>query len=263
MNDPLIIAGKSFGSRLLTGTGKHRSTEELLASVEASGCEIITVAIRRLNLDDPNEKTLLDHLDWDRYQILPNTAGCRTAEEAIFTARLAREVTGSDWIKVEVIPDPKYLLPDPIGTLEASEKLIAEGFTVLPYIHADPVLARRLEEAGCATVMPLGSPIGSGRGVFTSEEIQIIIEQANVPVVVDAGLGAPSEASLVMELGADAVLVNTAIALAGDPAMMAEAFRLGVEAGRKAYLAGRIPKKAYASASSPVEGVATPAPGRG
>jgi len=263
MNDPLIIAGKSFGSRLLTGTGKHRSTEELLASVEASGCEIITVAIRRLNLDDPNEKTLLDHLDWDRYQILPNTAGCRTAEEAIFTARLAREVTGSDWIKVEVIPDPKYLLPDPIGTLEASEKLIAEGFTVLPYIHADPILARRLEEAGCATVMPLGSPIGSGRGVFTSEEIQIIIEQANVPVVVDAGLGAPSEASLVMELGADAVLVNTAIALAGDPAMMAEAFRLGVEAGRKAYLAGRIPKKAYASASSPVEGVATPAPGRG
>ena len=263
MNDPLIIGGKKFSSRLMTGTGKHRSTEELLASVEASGCEIITVAIRRLNLDDPNETTLLDHLDWDRYQILPNTAGCRTAEEAIFTARLAREVTGSDWIKVEVIPDPKYLLPDPIGTLEASEKLIAEGFTVLPYIHADPILARRLEEAGCATVMPLGSPIGSGRGVFTSEEIQIIIEQANVPVVVDAGLGAPSEASLVMELGADAVLVNTAIALAGDPAMMAEAFRLGVEAGRKAYLAGRIPKKAYASASSPIEGVATPAPGRG
>lgn len=261
MEDALIIGGKKFSSRLMTGTGKHRSTEELLASVEASGCEIITVAIRRLNLDDPNEKTLLDHLDWDKYQILPNTAGCRTAEEAIFTARLAREVTGSDWIKVEVIPDPKYLLPDPIGTLEASEKLIAEGFTVLPYIHADPVLARRLEEAGCATVMPLGSPIGSGRGVFTSEEIQIIIEQANVPVVVDAGLGAPSEASLVMELGADAVLVNTAIALAGDPAMMAEAFRLGVEAGRKAYLAGRIPKKAYASASSPVEGVATPGSG--
>lgn len=261
MNDPLTIAGKKFSSRLMTGTGKHRSTEELLASVEASGCEIITVAIRRLNLDDPNEKTLLDHLDWDKYQILPNTAGCRTAEEAIFTARLAREVTGSDWIKVEVIPDPKYLLPDPIGTLEASEKLIAEGFTVLPYIHADPVLARRLEEAGCATVMPLGSPIGSGRGVFTSEEIQIIIEQANVPVVVDAGLGAPSEASLVMELGADAVLVNTAIALARDPAMMAEAFKLGVEAGRKAYLAGRIPKKAYASASSPVEGVATPGSG--
>ena len=258
MKDPLIIGGKEFRSRLMTGTGKHRSIEEMVASVEASGCEVITVAIRRLNLDDPNEKTLLDYLDWDRYQILPNTAGCRTAEEAIFTAKLAREVTGSDWIKVEVIPDPKYLLPDPIGTLEASEKLLAEGFTVLPYIHADPILARRLEELGCATVMPLGSPIGSGRGVFTSEEIQIIIEQANVPVVVDAGLGAPSDASLVMELGADAVLVNTAIALADDPAGMGEAFKLGVEAGRKAYLAGRIPKKAYASASSPIEGVAAP-----
>jgi len=256
MEDALVIGGKQFSSRLMTGTGKHRSMEEMVASVEASGCEIITVAIRRLNLDDPDEKTILDYLDWDRYQILPNTAGARTAEEAVFTAKLAREVTGSDWIKVEVIPDPKYLLPDPIGTLQASETLVAEGFTVLPYIHADPVLARHLEEAGCATVMPLGSPIGSGRGVFTSEEIQIIIEQANVPVVVDAGLGAPSEASLVMELGADAVLVNTAIALATDPAQMGEAFKLGVEAGRKAYLAGRIPKKAYASASSPIEGVA-------
>jgi len=256
MEDALVIGGKQFSSRLMTGTGKHRSMEEMVASVEASGCEIITVAIRRLNLDDPDEKTILDYLDWDRYQILPNTAGARTAEEAVFTAKLAREVTGSDWIKVEVIPDPKYLLPDPIGTLQASETLVAEGFTVLPYIHADPVLARHLEEAGCATVMPLGSPIGSGRGVFTSEEIQIIIEQANVPVVVDAGLGAPSEASLVMELGADAVLVNTAIALATDPALMGEAFKLGVEAGRKAYMAGRIPKKAYASASSPIEGVA-------
>jgi len=258
MEDPLTIAGKAFHSRLMTGTGKHRSIVELTAAVEASGCEIITVAIRRLNLDDPNQKTLLDYIDWDRYQILPNTAGCRTAEEAVFTARLAREVTGSDWIKVEVIPDPKYLLPDPVGTLEAAEKLIAEGFKVLPYIHADPILARRLEELGCATVMPLGSPIGSGRGVFTAEEIGIIIEQAGVPVVVDAGLGAPSDASLVMEMGADAVLVNTAIALAGNPALMAEAFRLGVEAGRRAYLAGRIPKKAYASASSPVEGVAPP-----
>ncbi len=256
MEDALVIGGKQFSSRLMTGTGKHRSMEEMVASVEASGCEIITVAIRRLNLDDPDEKTILDYLDWDRYQILPNTAGARTAEEAVFTAKLAREVTGSDWIKVEVIPDPKYLLPDPIGTLQASETLVAEGFTVLPYIHADPVLARHLEEAGCATVMPLGSPIGSGRGVFTSEEIQIIIEQANVPVVVDAGLGAPSEASLVMELGADAVLVNTAIALATDPALMGEAFKLGVEAGRKAYMAGRIPRKAYASASSPIEGVA-------
>jgi len=217
------------------------------------------VAIRRLNLDNPNEKTLLDYIDWSKYTILPNTAGCRTVEEALFTARLARQVTGSDWIKLEVIPDPKYLLPDPVGTLEAARTLIEEGFTVLPYIHADPILARRLQEIGCATVMPLGSPIGSGRGVFTLEEIQIIIDDAQVPVVVDAGLGVPSEASQVMEVGADAVLVNTAIAQARDPALMAEAFRLGVEAGRKAYVAGRIPKKAYASASSPLEGVARPA----
>jgi thiazole synthase len=179
-------------------------------------------------------------------------------EEALFTARLARQVTGSDWIKLEVIPDPKYLLPDPVGTLEAARTLIDEGFTVLPYIHADPILARRLQEIGCATVMPLGSPIGSGRGVFTLEEIQIIIENAQVPVVVDAGLAVPSDASQVMEVGADAVLVNTAIAQAQDPALMAEGFRLGVEAGRKAYLAGRIPKKDYAAASSPLEGVARP-----
>lgn len=238
----------------MTGTGKHRSPEDLVASVEASGTEIITVAIRRLNLDDPNEKTILDYLDWDKYQILPNTAGSTTADEAVFTAQLAREVTGSDWIKVEVIPDP-------IGTLEASERLVKDGFTVLPYIGADPVLARRLEDIGCATVMPLGSPIGSGCGVLTLDEIQIIIEQAGIPVVVDAGLGTPSEAASVMEVGADAVLVNTAIAMAADPALMGEGFNLGVQAGRMAYQAGRIPAKAYASASSPLEGVpeATPA----
>jgi len=256
--DYLEIAGKRFRSRLLVGTGKYRSTEEMLGAFEASGAEIVTVAIRRLNLNNANEKTLLDYIDWSRYTILPNTAGCRTVEEALFTARLARQVTGSDWIKLEVIPDPKYLLPDPTGTLEAACTLIAEGFTVLPYIHADPILARHLQEAGCATVMPLGSPIGSGRGVFTIEEIQIIIENAQVPVVVDAGLAVPSDASQVMEVGADAVLVNTAIAQAQDPALMAEGFRLGVEGGRKAYLAGRIPKKAYASASSPLEGVARP-----
>lgn len=255
MGDELVIAGKSFTSRLMTGTGKHRSSADLVAAIAASGTQIITVAIGRLNLDDPNEKTLLDEIDWDRYQILPNTAGSKTAEQAVWTAKLAREVTGSAWIKLEVIPDPKYLLPDPIGTYEAAKTLIAEGFTVLPYIHADPVLAKRLEDIGCATVMPLGSPIGSGRGVLTTEEIQIIIEQSSVPVVVDAGLAVPSEASSVMELGADAVLVNTAIAQAANPGLMGEAFKLGVQGGRKAYLAGRIPERTAAIASSPQEGV--------
>jgi thiazole synthase len=254
-NDELVIAGRRFRSRLFLGTGKYRSVEEMLAALEASGTEMVTVAIRRLDLGKPGQKTLLDHVDWSRYTILPNTAGCRTVEEALMTARLGREVTGSDLVKLEVVPDPKYLLPDPIGTLEAAKILIKEGFTVLPYIHADPILARQLEEIGCATVMPLGSPIGSGRGIFTLEEIQIIIENAHVPVVVDAGLGAPSDASLAMEVGASAVLINTAIAEARDPALMAEAIRLGVEAGRKAYLAGRIARKAYASASSPMEGV--------
>jgi thiazole synthase len=255
-NDELIIAGRRFRSRLLLGTGKYRSVDEMLAALDASGTEMVTVAIRRLDLGKPGQKTLLDHVDWSRYTILPNTAGCRTVEEALMTARLGREVTGSDLVKLEVVPDPKYLLPDPVGTLEAAKLLLKEGFTVLPYIHADPILARQLEEIGCATVMPLGSPIGTGRGIFTLEEIQIIIENAHVPVVVDAGLGVPSDASLAMETGADAVLINTAIAESQNPALMAEAIRLGVEAGRKAYLAGRIAKKAYASASSPLEGVA-------
>jgi thiazole synthase len=254
-NDELIIAGRRFRSRLILGTGKYRSVEEMLAALEASGAEMVTVAIRRLDLSKPGQKTLLDYVDWSRYTVLPNTAGCRTVEEAMVTARLGREVTGSDLVKLEVVPDPKYLLPDPIGTLEAAKLLLQEGFTVLPYIHADPILARQLEEIGCATVMPLGSPIGSGRGIFTLEEIQIIIENAHVPVVVDAGLGVPSDASLAMEVGADAVLINTAIAEAQNPGLMAEAIRLGIEAGRKAYLAGRIAKKAYASASSPLEGV--------
>jgi thiazole synthase len=255
MADALVIAGKTFNSRLMVGTGKYASAEDCVAALDASGAEIVTVAIRRLDLDNPNAQTELDYIDWQRYTILPNTAGSSSAEEAVFTARLARELTGSNWVKLEVIPDPRYLLPDPIGTLQAAETLIKDGFVVLPYIHADPVLAKRLEEAGCATVMPLGSPIGSGRGIFTAEEIQIIIENAGVPVVVDAGLGAPSEASLALEMGADAVLVNTAIAKAKDPALMGEAFKQGVEAGRKAWLAGRIEKKAYASASSPLQGV--------
>ena len=240
-SDPLVIAGVEFRSRLITGTGKHRSDQDLADSVRASGTEMITVAIGRLNLDDPNETTILDALDWDQYRILPNTAGARTAEQAVGIAKLAREVTGSDWIKLEVIPDPSHLLPDPVGTYEAAKTLIADGFTVLPYIHADPVLAAKLEDIGCATVMPLGSPIGSGRGVLTAEEIEIIIAHSQIPVVVDAGLGVPSDASKVMEVGADAVLVNTAIAQAEDPARMGEAFKLGVQAGRTAYLAGRIP----------------------
>ncbi|MBI2935611.1 MAG: thiazole synthase [Chloroflexi bacterium] len=256
MDEPLVIAGKAFRSRLLLGTGRYRSPQEMLAALEASGAELVTVAIRRLNLDNPREKTILDYIDWAKYTVLPNTAGSKTAEEAIFTARLGREVTGSNLVKLEVIPDPRYLFPDAEGTLRAAEALIKEGFVVLPYIHADPVLAKRLEEGGCATVMPLGSAIGSGQGIHTLEELQIIIAQSQVPVVVDAGLGVPSDAAQAMELGAAAVLVNTAIAQARNPALMAEAFCLGVEAGRKAYLAGRIPRKSYAEASSPIEGVA-------
>ncbi len=255
MGDDLVIAGKAFKSRLMVGTGRHRSMEEMVDSIEASGAEIVTVAIRRLDLDDPNKKTILDHIDWTKYTILPNTAGSKTPEEALTTARLARAMGLSDWVKLEVIPDPKYLFPDPAGTLKAAEIMIKEGFTVLPYIHADPVLARQLEELGCATVMPLGSAIGSGRGIHTEEEIKIIIEQAKIPVVVDAGLGVPSDASHAIEMGASAVLVNTAIAQAEDPVMMGKAFRLGVEAGRMAYRAGRIPTKEYATPSSPVEGV--------
>ena len=260
MDDFLEIAGKNFKSRLMVGTGRHRSMEEMVSSIEASGAEIITVAIRRLDLDNPSEKNILDYFDWDKYTILPNTAGCKTAEEAVFTAHLAREVTGSDWIKVEVMPYmPQYLLPDPVGTLEACRQLVDEGYKVLPYIHADPILAMKLEEIGCATVMPLGSAIGSGQGIHTLEEIRIIVAEAKVPVVVDAGLGVPSEASQSLEVGASAVLVNTAIAQAEDPALMGEAFRLGVEAGRKAYLAGRVDRKVVGAASSPTAGVATAA----
>jgi thiazole synthase len=256
MDDQLTIAGRTLRSRLFIGTGKYASPELTVAALDASGAELVTVAIRRLDLDNPNAKTELDYIDWQRYAVLPNTAGCRTAEEAVFTARLGRSVTGSNWVKLEVIPDPKYLMPDPIDTLRAAETLIAEGFVVLPYIHADPVLAKRLEEAGCATVMPLGSAIGSGQGILTLDEIRIIIENARVPVVVDAGLGAPSDAALAMEIGADAVLINTAVAKAHDPARMAAAMRMGVDAGRAAYLAGRIERKTHASASSPTEGVA-------
>ena len=262
MSDDLVIGGKSFKSRLILGTGRYRNMEEMVQAVEASGTEMITVAIRRLDLDDPTKKTLLDYIDWDRYQILPNTAGCATIEEALFIARLGREVGRTDFVKLEVIPDPKYLFPDPAATLEAARTLVKEGFVVLPYIHADPVLAKQLEEVGCATVMPLGSAIGSGQGIHTVEELKIIIEQATVPVVVDAGLAVPSDASKALELGADAVLVNTAIAQAENPGLMGEAFRHGVEAGRKAFLAGRIGIKQYAAASSPTTDVPQPVPAR-
>ncbi|MGO8672031.1 MAG: thiazole synthase [Capsulimonadaceae bacterium] len=252
--DRLTIAGKQFRSRLMLGTGKYRNADEMNAALAASGCEIVTVALRRIDLDAP-KRSILDDIDWSKYHILPNTAGARTAEEAIRTARLARAMGLSDWIKVEVIPDTKYLLPDPVGTFEACKVLVEEGFIVLPYINADPVLALRLQEIGTATIMPLASPIGSGQGIKTREQITIIVEQATVPVVVDAGIGVPSEAADAMQMGASACLINTAIARAADPARMARAIRLGIEAGREGYLAGRMPVLPYASASSPLEGV--------
>jgi len=253
--DRLVIAGQELRSRLFLGTGKYRTEEEMLASLEASGCELVTVALRRLDLDDPSKRTILDAVDWKRYRILPNTAGCQTAEEAIRIARLARSMGLSDWVKLEVIPDPRYLLPDPEETLKAARILVKENFAVLPYINADPILARKLEEIGTVTVMPLGSPIGSGQGLQTLAQIRLIIENARVPVVVDAGIGVPSDAAQAMELGADAVLVNSAVAAAGSPALMAEAIRLGVEAGRKAYQAGRMPRREEAASSSPTEGI--------
>src|SRR5919204_73171 len=256
--EALTIGGVELRSRLFLGTGKYRSDEEMLAALEASGAELVTVALRRLALDDPSKKTILDVIDWRRYRILPNPAGCQTADEAIRIARLARSMGLSDWVKLEVIPDPRYLFPDPEETLKAARVLVGEGFKVLPYINADPVLARRLEELGTVTVMPLGSPIGSGQGLQTLEQIRIIVEEARVPVVVDAGIGVPSDAALAMELGADAVLVNTAVAHAKDPVMMAEAIRGGIEAGRKAYLAGRMPRRVEASPSSPTEGISRP-----
>lgn len=249
------IADKEFTARLMVGTGKFSDFETMKKAHAASGAEIVTVAIRRVDSGAQGHVGLMDYIDLNKYWILPNTAGCATVEEAVRIARLSRAMGINNWIKLEVIPDAKYLLPDPIATLEAAKILVDEGFVVLPYINADPILAKRLEEIGCATVMPLASPIGTGQGVKTLENIKIIIEQANIPVVVDAGLGVPSEASLVMEQGADFCLINTAIALAEDPEKMAEAFKLGVQAGRMAYEAGRIPIKAYASASSPTVGI--------
>jgi thiazole synthase len=257
----LTIAGRTFQSRLMTGSGKYRNFDEMRQSIESSECEIVTVAVRRVQTNAPGHKGLAEALDWTKIWMLPNTAGCQTAEDAVRVARLGREMAkllgqeDNNFVKLEVIPDTQYLLPDPIGTLQAAEQLVKEGFAVLPYINADPMLAKRLEEAGCATVMPLGSPIGSGQGIRNAANIQIIIENAKIPVVVDAGIGAPSEAAQAMEMGADALLINTAIAQAQHPAAMAHAMALATEAGRLAYLAGRIPVKAYASASSPMTGL--------
>ena len=258
--DELKIGDRTFHSRLMTGTGKYPSLEQMQQSIVASGCEIVTVAVRRVQTKAPGHEGLAEALDWTKVWMLPNTAGCKTAEEAIRVARLGREMAkllgqeDNNFVKLEVIPDPKYLLPDPIGTLEAAQQLVKEGFAVLPYINADPLLAKHLEDAGCVTVMPLGSPIGSGKGIRNSDNIKIIIEQAKIPVVVDAGIGTPSEAACAMEMGADALLINSAIALAKNPMMMAKAMGMATEAGRYSYLAGRMQVKAYASASSPVTG---------
>ena len=252
MEDTLTIAGRSFDSRLILGTGKYETFELMRAAVEASGAEMVTVAVRRIDFDEPRED-ITSFLP-EGILLLPNTSGCETAEEAVRMAKLARAGGLPDWIKLEVIPDPRYLLPDPVETLKAAEALVAGGFTVLPYMLPDPVLAKKLEEAGCATVMPLAAPIGTGRGLKLRDSIRIMIEQAEVPVVVDAGLGAPSHAAEAMELGADAVLVNTAIARADDTVAMARAFRLAVEAGRAARLAGIMDEQETAVPSSPVGG---------
>jgi thiazole synthase len=253
--DSLTIAGKQFKSRLIIGTGKYPTFQTMRAAHEASGADMVTVAVRRVNLTDRTKESLLDYIDTSRFFILPNTAACYTADEAIRTARLGREVGLSNWVKLEVIGDEKTLFPDNEALLEATRVLVKDGFVVLPYTNDDPVMCRKLEDAGAAAVMPLGAPIGSGLGIQNPNNIRIIKEQSHVPVIVDAGVGTASDATVAMELGADGVLMNTAIALASDPIAMARAMMLGVEAGRLAHLAGRIPRKAYASASSPLEGV--------
>ena len=260
MNSPLTIGDRTFQSRLMLGTGKFSSNLMMKDALASSGTEIVTVALRRADLtgkEDPYAN-ILEFIDSDKYLLLPNTSGAMNAEEAVRLARLSEAAGLPKWIKLEIHPDPTYLLPDPIETLKAAEILVKEGFTVLPYINADPVLAKRLQEVGVATVMPLGAPIGSNQGVVTRDQIRIIVDQAIVPVVVDAGLGAPSHAAEAMELGADAVLVNTAIAIANDPVKMARAFQMAVDAGRAAYEMGSLPQKAVrASATSPLTGFLT------
>ncbi len=253
--DHLTIADKTFRSRLIVGTGKYSSNEVMVQAHEASGAEMVTVAVRRVNISDRSKESLLDYIDTDKYFLLPNTAGCYTADDAIRTARLGREAGLSNWVKLEVIGDEKTLFPDNEALLEATRVLVKEDFVVLPYTNDDPISCRKLEDAGAAAVMPLGAPIGSGLGIQTPNNIAIIKEFARVPVIVDAGVGTPSDAAIAMELGVDGVLMNTGIAGAGDPVTMAGAMRKAVEAGRLAFVSGRIPRKMYATASSPVEGI--------
>ena len=257
MEDSLKLGGGSYRSRLIVGTGKYKDFAETRNAIETSGAEIVTVAVRRVNITDRNKENLLDYLDPKRYTILPNTAGCYNAEDAVRTCRLAREAGVGKMVKLEVIGDDKTLFPDIPATLEAAKILVQEGFVVLPYVTDDPITAKKLQDIGCAAVMPLAAPIGSGLGICNPYNIRIILEQATVPVIVDAGVGTASDAAIAMEMGCDGVLMNTAIAGAKDPLLMAEAMRLGVEAGRKAFLAGRIAKKLYATASSPIEGILT------
>jgi len=262
VSDPLVIAGRTFRSRLIVGTGKYPSHIVMADAHRASGAEMVTVAVRRVNLTDPStslgagpKESLIDYVDQSKIFILPNTAGCYTADEAIRTARLGREVGLSNWVKLEVIGDEKTLFPDNVALLEATRVLVQEGFVVLPYTNDDPVICRKLEESGAAAVMPLGAPIGSGLGIQNPNNIRIIKAQAHIPVIVDAGVGTASDAAIAMELGADGVLMNTAIALAQDPVAMASAMKLSVEAGRMAFLAGRIPRREFAAPSSPTQGL--------
>lgn len=254
-DDPLVLGGKAFRSRLIVGTGKYSSFAVMREALASSGSEIVTVAVRRVNLTDRSKESLLDFIDTSRFTLLPNTAGCYTAEEAIRAANLGREAGLSDWVKLEVIGDEKTLFPDTEALLAATKVLVKDGFVVLPYTNDDPIMARKLEDAGAAAVMPLGAPIGSGMGVQNPANLKIIMESAAVPVIVDAGVGTASDAAVAMELGCDAVLMNTGIAGAKDPVAMAEAMKRAVEAGRLAFKAGRITKKLYASASSPLEGI--------
>ena len=259
-NDSLKIGNKNFKNRLMLGTGKYKTPNLMVDSLQSSNCEIVTVAVRRVK-NDTDKENLMQYIDWSKYWMLPNTAGCTNSDEAIRIAMLGRELAklsgqeNNNFVKLEVIPNKKYLLPDPIGTLKAAEQLVKEGFTVLPYINSDPLIAKQLEEIGCATVMPLGSPIGSAQGIRNAANIAMIIEESRIPIIIDAGIGVPSEAAQALEMGADGVLINSAIALARNPVLMAKAFSKATEAGRDAYLSGRLEESQLAKPSSPLDGV--------